>query len=112
MGLVPRTVGARLTMWYTAVLILPLVVFAVVSYLFFAQALRGRTDAFLNEALTVFANELRVERRLSPDVHEAIRTTVEEVRFRDLDILVLDENGAVVASSEMSHAPRKPSPRC
>jgi heavy metal sensor kinase len=102
MGLVPKSVRARLTLWYTAVLILPLVGFAVVSYLFIAQALGGRTDAFLSDAITVFANELRVERRLIPEVQEAIRTTVDEVRFRDLDIVVLNEDGAVVASSEMS----------
>jgi len=108
MGLVPKSVRARLTLWYTVVLIIPLVAFAVVSYLFFAQALGGKTDAFLRDALTVFDNELRVERRLIPEVQEAIRTTVMEVRFRDLDIVVLDEDGAVVASSEMAQAHMHP----
>jgi hypothetical protein len=89
----PQSLRARLTLWYTVVLSLPLGAFAVVSYLSFASALRGRTDAFLVDALTAFANELVAERRQIPGLDEAIRTTVAEVRFRDLDILILDRDG-------------------
>ncbi len=95
----PKSVRARLTVWYSVMLCLPLVAFAVVSYLAFSRTLTSRTDAFLHDALTVFGNELLVERRLFPVVEEAIRTTVREVRFRDLQIVVLEEGGAVLASS-------------
>ena len=95
----PKSVRGRLTVWYSVMLCLPLVAFAVVSYLAFSRTLMSRTDGFLNDALTVFGNELLVERRQAPDPEEAIRTTVHEVRFQDLDILVLDEEGGVVASS-------------
>jgi heavy metal sensor kinase len=80
-------------------LCLPLVAFAVVSYLTFSRTLTSRTDGFLNDALTVFGNELLVERRQIPAPEEAIRTTVREVRFQDLEIVVLSEEGGVVASS-------------
>ena len=99
MGFLPRSVRARLTLWDSVWLCLPLVAFALFSYFSFSGALISRTDAFLEDALTVFENELMVERRQIPMVEEALRTTVREVRFQDLDILILDEMGAVVASS-------------
>jgi signal transduction histidine kinase len=91
-------------------LCLPLVAFAVVSYLAFSRTLTSRTDRFLNDALTVFENELMVERRLTPVPEEAIRTTVREVRFRDLDIAVLGEGGVAVASSPPVSGRRDPLP--
>ncbi|HEX7123924.1 MAG TPA: ATP-binding protein [Gemmatimonadaceae bacterium] len=99
MRLGPRTVRARLTLWYTIVLGIPLVLFAVVSYLTFSRTLRERTDAFIRDGLTVFARELTVERRVFPSPIDAIRTTVAEVRFQDLDIAVLDDSGGVIAVS-------------
>jgi len=105
MGAFPHSVRARLTMWYTIVLSLPLVAFAVVSYFSFSHILISRTDAFLTEALTVFENELMVERRQVSSVEEAIRTTVREVRFRDLDIVVIDDRGILASSSTILHAP-------
>jgi len=95
----PKSVRGRLTVWYSVMLCLPLVAFAVVSYLAFSRTLMSRTDGFLNDALTVFGNELLVERRQASAPEEAIRTTVHEVRFQDLDIVVLNEEGGVVASS-------------
>ena len=80
-------------------LALPLVAFGVFSYVTFSRTLTHRIDEFLGDALTVFRNELFVERRQLPDAGEAIRTTVREVRFRDLAIVVFGEEGRVVASS-------------
>jgi two-component system OmpR family sensor kinase len=102
MGFLPQSVRARLTLWYSVMLGVPLIAFAVVSYLSFSRALIARTDAFLSDALTVFANELFVERRQIPSIVEAIGVTVREVRFRELDIVVLDEEGSPVASSTTS----------
>lgn len=99
MGLLPRSIRTRLTLWYSILLAVPLIAFAVVSYLVFSQSLTGRTDEFLAEALAVFGNELTVERRQLPSVEEAVRITVHEVRFQDLDIVVLDEEGSAMASS-------------
>ena len=93
----PRTVRARLTLWYTLVLTVPLIAFALVSYLIFSRTLHNRTDAFISDGLQVFARELLVERRRLPSVANAAITTVEEIRFQDLDITILDDAGAVVA---------------
>lgn len=99
MRLVPSSVRTRLTLWYTAALALPLVAFAVVSWLLFAGALLDRTDAFLTDALAVFSAELGNEQRRIPTLEGALVTTLMEVRFRDLDIVVLDPEGGVVAAS-------------
>ncbi|MGH7553276.1 MAG: hypothetical protein ACREMQ_09665, partial [Longimicrobiales bacterium] len=99
MRLRPTTVRARLTLWYTLFLSVPLIAFAIVSFLIFSRTLQSRTDAFIGDALTVFAREVVAERRHLPNIVAAIRTTVHEVRFRELDIVVLDETGNVVAVS-------------
>ena len=77
-----------------------LAVFAATSYAAFARTLRSRTDAFISDALSVFGRELVAERREIPTVLDAIRVTLYEVRFQDLDILVLDENGRLLAMVE------------
>ena len=51
----PRTVRARLTLWYTIVLAIPLIVFALASYFIFARTLINRTDSFIRDGLQVFA---------------------------------------------------------
>src|SRR6185437_15549207 len=68
----------------------------------FARALTHRTDEFIGDALTAFSRELGAERRVADGVLPAVRTTVEEVRFRDLRIEVLDSTGAVIAASPLA----------
>lgn len=99
MRLHPRSVRARLTLWYAFVLSVPLVAFALISYFTYEGTLRSRTDAFNRDALAVFARELAAERRQSPTPDEAARATARDMRFRDLDVLVLDAAGALVAMS-------------
>lgn len=99
MRLLPTSVRTRLTLWYTVALTVPLVAFAVVSYLIFSNAVRKRTDAFMGDALTVFARELGAERRFGPDIDDVIRRTLSEVRFRQVDMVVLGAGGEVIGSS-------------
>ncbi|MEO8336844.1 MAG: ATP-binding protein [bacterium] len=93
----PASLRLRLTLWYSALLALPLIVFALMCYLVFAQALHERTDRFIGDALTAFSRELVAERRLAGEMDEAMRRTVEEVRFRDLHIAILDSSSRVIA---------------
>jgi heavy metal sensor kinase len=95
----PSTLRARITLWYSVLLGLPLVAFAVACYLVFAQTLEARTDRFIGDALSVFARELAAERRATSSASAAMRTTVDEVAFRDLHIAILDDAGRVVAAS-------------
>lgn len=99
MRIAPRSVRARLTLWYTLVLSIPLAALAVASYIVFSSELHERTDAFINDALNVFGRELIAERRSIPDLVAAINVTLAEVRFQDIDIVVRDENGRVLAAT-------------
>jgi heavy metal sensor kinase len=95
----PATLRWRLTIWYGVLLAVPLVGVAAGCYALFARTLYERTDAFIDDALTTFSRELVAERRAAEGPLPAIRSTVAEVRFRDLSISVLDFAGRIVASS-------------
>jgi heavy metal sensor kinase len=97
----PATLRWRLTLWYTALLAVPLVVLAIGFYALFARTLANRTDRFIDDALTAFSRELAAERRATLSADRAIHSTVEEVRFRDLHIAVLDGADHVIAMTPM-----------
>jgi heavy metal sensor kinase len=102
----PSTLRWRLTLWYTVLLGAPLIAIAIGYYLLFARTLNSRTDQFIGDAVTAFSRELVAERRAATGagVLSAIRTTVDEVRFRDLHIAVLDNAGSVVAMTPLPDA--------
>ena len=104
----PSTLRWRLTLWYTALLGAPLIALAVGYYLFFARTLYSRTDQFIGDALVAFSRELVAERRASTGVASAIRSTVDEVRFRDIRIAILDSTGTIVAQTTTAGGPRGP----
>ena len=93
----PSTLRWRLTLWYTALLAVPLVGLAFGFYALFARTLSQRTDRFIDDALTAFSRELVAERRAVLSAADAIRSTVEEVRFRDLHIAVRDTAHHLIA---------------
>jgi len=93
----PSTLRWRLTLWYTALLAVPLVALAIGFYALFAVTLSDKTDRFIDDALTAFSRELVAERRAALSAEDAIRSTVEEVRFRDLHIAVRDGAHRLVA---------------
>lgn len=93
----PASLRARLTLWYTILLALPLVAVALASYFVFSAALARRTDRFISDALVAFSSELTAERRTAYDAADAMRSTIDEVRFRDLQIAILDGAAAPVA---------------
>lgn len=97
----PLSLRSRLTGWYALFLGAPLVVFAIVCYVVFERTLEARTDQFINDALTAFARELGAERRASLDAKEAMQSTIEEVRFRDLHIAILGLDGRVLAMTAL-----------
>lgn len=98
----PTSLRSRLTLWYTAILGLPLIAFAVVCYVNIQRTLERRTDAFIGDALTAFSRELVAERRATLSVVDAMKSAVTEVRFNDLRIAILDMSGKIVAMNEIS----------
>jgi hypothetical protein len=77
----PSSLRSRLTLWYTVLLGLPLIVFAIICYAVFARTLQSRTDRFIGDALTAFSRELIAERRAALSAAVAMRRTLDEVRF-------------------------------
>lgn len=89
---------SRLAAWYAAALAVPLVAFAVVSWGAFAGAVVDRTDRDIAAALSVFTREASAERNRAASDREALATTVREMRFGDVRIIVRDAAGALVAA--------------
>ena len=104
----PSSIRARLALWHSILLGLPLVVFAIVCYVVFSRALVDGTDRFIAEALAAFTRELGAERRAGLSVQQAMISTVHEVRFRELHIMILNPAGQVVAIAEPPDTSRAP----
>ena len=69
---------SRLAAWYAAVLAVPLIAFAVVSWRAFSGAMVDRTDRDIAAALDVFTREAIAERSRAATDREALSTTVRE----------------------------------
>ena len=104
----PSSLRARLTLWYSLLLALPLVGFAFAGYFTFGVTLQARTDHFIGDALSALSREVAAERRATAGTPAAIRATIDEVRFRDLHIVVLDATGAVIAMTALADNDRQP----
>ena len=92
---------ARLTFWYTGVLALLLLVFAVSTYSYLARAARQRTDDSLSDAanslISNFNGELSDENQPADD---AVKEAARAFHFRDRQVIVYGENRNVVVASE------------
>jgi len=91
---------ARLTLWYTCVLALVLVVFASATYAYLSRAARARTDQSLadtaNSLVSNFAAESEDEDQ--PGDEAAVEVT-RDFQFDDRLAVVFDESRRVVAAS-------------
>ena len=96
------TLRARLTLWYSVVLALLLLLFSLTSYFLFSRAANRRTDAELaelaNSFLVTFQDELK-----DPDkpggLQAAARQAMLEHHVRGNIILIVDGAGKIAASS-------------
>ena len=94
----PSSLRARLTIWYTILIGAPLIALAIASYVVFARGLEAGTDRFITDALSAVAREVHAERRVAETSRDALEVTLNEVRFRDLHIVILDSAGPVASS--------------
>lgn len=96
------SVRVRLTLWYTGVLALVLILLAVVTYLFYARDISRRIDSNLSELSDAFATTFHAElgQQTNPDaVKGAARVAMIEHRFRDTVFALLGADGEVLLSS-------------
>jgi heavy metal sensor kinase len=118
------SVRARLTLWYTGVLALVLIVFAIASYFFLARTLNRRTDESLAEMSRAFADTLQTEQQelqqsgatnaltgnqvqaISSNADAAIIEAASEYRLKDYQFIVYDRERRIVATSNGFNAER------
>lgn len=89
-----HSVRARLTLWYTAILALVLVIFGAVSYVLLAREIRAETDASLADTAHEFAAAF------DPAEHTQGRDALLDFRYSDREILVLSPRAEVVMASK------------
>jgi heavy metal sensor kinase len=97
-----ESVRVRLTLWYTAVLALVLVVLAAASYFVFWQYTVQRSDSDLVELSSAFLTTLdaELEDQKGPDsLKNATEVAIAEHRFRDHVFAVLDPSGSLFLTS-------------
>ncbi|HEV7472834.1 MAG TPA: ATP-binding protein [Pyrinomonadaceae bacterium] len=90
----------QLTLWYTGVLALTLIVFAVSLYFYLARATRHRTDDALLDTANSFVSNFNIE--FGEEKHtagEAANEATRSIRFRDQQVIVYDQQGRMVVAS-------------
>src|SRR5437879_9954883 len=97
------SVRVRLTLWYTAVLALVLIVLSLITYFIFWRSTLQRTDVNLSELSEAFLTTLdaEVKDQSGPDALKlAGQVAITEHRFRDHVFAIFDESGKIVVSSQ------------
>lgn len=90
-----HSVRARITLWYTAILALVLITFAVISYALIAREIRSATDRSLANTAREFASAFSNE----PALPAAGSGVLLDYRGSDRQITVFSPAGEIVASS-------------
>ena len=97
------SIRMRLTLWYTGVLALVIVVLCGVAYFIFWRSAVRRTDLNLVELSNSFLVTLRaeLEDQTGPDVFRiAAQEAIDEHHFRDTVYVIADQTGNVILSSQ------------
>src|SRR6185295_10927037 len=91
----------RLTLWYTGVLALVLIIFAIIAYSQLARAARERTDKSLldtaNSFISNFKSELNDENQ---PLEIAANDATSSFHFRDRQVIVYDDQKKVLEASD------------
>lgn len=92
---------ARLTFWYTGVLALVLLIFAVSIYTYLARAANQRTDDSLSDTASSFIADFNSELP-DEDQHpdDAIKEAAHGFHFRDRQVIVFDDRHNLVVATE------------
>lgn len=99
----------RLTLWYTGVLALVLIVFAGATYFYLARAARLRDDQSLsdtaNSLISDFTTEMNDEHQTGPAAASEVTNTFQ---FKDRQAFILDNARRIVsASTAPAHSPAR-----
>jgi two-component system OmpR family sensor kinase len=97
------SVRVRLTLWYTGLLALFLVLLSLITYFIFWQSTLQRTDSNLAELSEAFLSTVHAEMLDNPGADatkSATQEAIVEHRFRDHVFAVIDDKGNLLTSSE------------
>ena len=97
------SVRVRLTLWYTGLLALFLVLLSLITYFIFWRSTLQRTDSNLAELSEAFLTTVQAEMldNHGPDAAKlATQEAIVEHRFRDHVFAVIDAKGGLLTSSE------------
>jgi len=106
------SIRTRLTLWYTGVLALVIVVLCGVAYFIFWRSAVRRTDLNLVELSNSFLVTLRAELEdpAGPeDFHTAAHEAIDEHHFRDTLYAIVDQTGKVILTSVETPSANPPS---
>lgn len=96
-----ESMRARLTLWYTCVLTLVLVTFAIVTYTYLARAAQQRTNESLTDTANSFVASFTAELSDNEQSGEAVAVeTAREFRYKGRQVLVYDAANHIIAASE------------
>ncbi len=96
-----ESMRARLTLWYTCVLALVLVTFAIVTYTYLARAAQQRTDESLTDTANSFVASFTAELNDNEQTGDAVAIeTAREFRYKDRQLLVYDAAHHIIATSD------------
>ena len=99
MRFLPHSLRWQLTLWYSLGLSAMLALGAAGSWHLLRRVLEERADRFLTEARDAFVVELEAERRALPTTAEATRAAMRDIRFSDIEFVVLDSALRAIAAS-------------
>ena len=105
------SIRVKLTLWYTVVLTLVIIVFSTLIYFSFVSVLRAETDSNLAEMANNFvvaANAEQGDEEPNPRTSENINDAMDAFRFRDYQFVALSNLGEVVAKTVDYDLPRGP----
>ena len=111
-----HSIRTQLTLWFTGVLAVILIVFAVAAYLFLNYTIRLQTDNTLREISRTFVGGIEREQsdsdevKTAPDGEDigAIQEAINDLRFRNYQIIVFDAQGKLLVAGDQM--PNEPSP--
>ena len=112
-----HSIRTRLTIWFTSVLAVILIVFAAASLFFLKYTIRRQTDNNLREISRTFAESIEREQtdaeseNIAPDERKtaAISEVLDDLRFRNYRIFIFDERGKLFASETRKQSETFPS---
>jgi heavy metal sensor kinase len=90
---------SRLTLWYTGVLALVLVVFTAAAYAYLARAARERTDQSLADTAHSLVSNFTAEYEENQSGDNAAKEVARDFQLADRQALIFDERGRVAALS-------------